>query len=160
MNRLLAAATLSAAALGAPLTASAGPDVGVSITVAQPGVYGRIDLGAHPRPALVSPQAVIVVPQRTSVRVPPQPVPVWVPDGHRRHWARHCAQYGACGVPVVFVQDRWARDHLRRPHLNRHPVHVQVRPLPVHGYRDPASRPYADPYPRHDRRDRRQGRGD
>lgn len=146
MKRLLALAAVAATTLTASLNAAAGPEVGVSITVAQPGVYGRIDLGRHPHPVLVSAQPVVVVPQRMSVRVPPQPVPLWVPDNHRRHWARHCAAYGACGVPVVFVHERWARDHLHRPH--------------VRGQRPPAHRGHVDHrHPHRDRHDRHPGRG-
>ncbi|HYS12289.1 MAG TPA: hypothetical protein VEN28_03180, partial [Burkholderiaceae bacterium] len=36
-----------------------------------------------------------------------QPVYMWVPYGHRKNWARHCARYNACGVPVYFVRHDW-----------------------------------------------------
>jgi hypothetical protein len=105
-SRWLAAAAFAAGALGAHGDARAA-DVGVSISIAQPGVYGRVDIGRYPQPVLVMPQPVIV--QRTVVR---EPVYLWVPPGHRKHWKAHCAAYGACGVPVYFVQDTWYHQHV------------------------------------------------
>ena len=85
-------------------------DVGVSVAISQPGVYGRIDIGRFPQPQLVAPQAVVVGP-----RLSPQAQYLWVPPGHRRHWARHCRAYGACGVPVYFVRDDWYRQQVMVP---------------------------------------------
>lgn len=100
---------------GLALAASAAPalaaDVGVSVNVAAPGVYGRVDIGRAPPPAVVYREPIVVQPPPR--RTMPQPVYMWVPPGHQRHWQRHCAQYGACGVPVYFVQDRWYREHVR-----------------------------------------------
>ena len=106
---------LIAAALAVPLLASIparAADVGVSVQISQPGVYGRIDIGQFPQPALIARQPVIV--SRRAV-APPPPIYMWVPPGHQRHWNRYCAQYHACGVPVYFVRDDWYRDHVR-PH--------------------------------------------
>lgn len=98
---------LSAAAL-ALLAASAFADVGVSITMGQPGFYGRIDLGDAPPPQVIYAQPLIIVPG------PPGPVPepyyLRVPPGFERHWAKHCHDYDACGHPVFFVRDKWYRD--------------------------------------------------
>jgi len=51
------------------------------------------------------------------------PIYLHVPPGHARHWARHCAQYNACGRPVYFVQDRWYNQvyvpHYRSEHGER-----------------------------------------
>lgn len=106
-----ASAALSAALwITAPAPAQAA-DVGVSITIAQPGVYGRIDIGRYPAPVLVAPQPVYVA---RPVPVMPPPVYMWVPPGHQKNWRKHCARYGACGVPVYFVQDRWYHDHVDR----------------------------------------------
>ncbi len=92
------------AVLAAPAQAA---DVGVSINISQPGVYGRIDIGRFPQPVLIAQQPVVIaVPQRRVV----EPVYLWVPPGHQKHWQRHCARYNACGVPVYFVQERWYRD--------------------------------------------------
>ena len=110
MRKTLAAAAV-AASLSLALPAQA-TDVGVSISVSQPGVYGRIDIGRFPQPRVVLAQPVIV--QRpVVVHQPVQPVYMWVPPGHRKNWRKHCRDYGACGVPVYFVQDRWYGEHVR-----------------------------------------------
>jgi len=104
---------LLAAAAGLLISAqpAAATDIGVSIEFSQPGVYGRIDVGRYPRPAVVVAQPVIVVPPR-AVIVSPQPVYLWVPPGHRKKWHRHCHRYNACGVPVLFVRDDWYEEHV------------------------------------------------
>jgi len=101
-------AVAAAVALAASLPAFAA-DVGVSINISQPGVYGRVDIGRFPQPVLVAPRPVII---GRPVVVAPQPVYLWVPPGHRQHWSKHCGRYHACGVPVYFVQDRWYNDHV------------------------------------------------
>lgn len=94
--------------LAAALLISAGPtfaaDVGVSVSIGQPGFYGQIDIGSqYPRPSLIYSQPVVIQ-QVQTVR---QPLYLHVPPGHAKHWRKHCGQYGACGTPVYFVQDRW-----------------------------------------------------
>jgi hypothetical protein len=96
-----------AAALAAVIAWPAwGTEVGVSIQISQPGVYGRIDIGRYPQPVLVLPQPVVIL-RPTVVVAPAQPVYMWVPPGHRKNWSKHCGSYGACGVPVYFVEDAW-----------------------------------------------------
>jgi hypothetical protein len=116
-RRLIAASACSAVAAAAlvawPSQASAA-DVGVSISISEPGVYGRIDIGRFPQPALIVPQPVVVAPP-TVVMARREPVYMWVPPGHRKHWSRYCGQYRACGAPVVFVRDDWYESHVR-PH--------------------------------------------
>jgi hypothetical protein len=110
LSRLLMIAATAASTCLAVGAASAA-DVGVSVQISQPGVYGRVDIGRFPQPEVYVPQPVIV--QRT--RVQPQPVYMWVPPGHRQQWSRYCAQYRACGVPVYFVRDGWYEQRVR-PH--------------------------------------------
>ena len=88
--------------------------VGVSIGINQPGVYGRIDIGNYPRPAVVYGQPIIIAPQPMVVR--PQPVYLYVPPGHQKNWAKHCSRYGACGQPVYFVQESWVRERYEQQH--------------------------------------------
>jgi hypothetical protein len=83
-----------------------GTEVGVSIQISEPGVYGRIDIGRYPQPVLVVPQPVVIS-RPTVILVPAQPVYMWVPPGHRKNWQKHCGSYGACGAPVYFVDDAW-----------------------------------------------------
>jgi hypothetical protein len=115
MKPLFMAGAAVAAILSAPALANV--DVGVSVQIAQPGVYGRIDIGTFPQPAVVVAQPVLVTPPpppplRPGVVVvrpvaPPPPVYMWVPPGHQRQWTRYCDRYRACGVPVYFVRDDW-----------------------------------------------------
>ena len=107
---VLAAAAAAATLSGAVPAYAANVDVGVSVQISQPGVYGRIDIGRFPQPQVVVAQPVIV---QQPVAEPPPPVYMWVPPGHRKHWRRYCAQYQACGVPVYFVRDDWYGTHVR-----------------------------------------------
>jgi hypothetical protein len=97
---LLAASWAAGMALPALAT-----EVGVSVRISQPGVYGRIDIGNYPQPVVV-PRPIIIM-QPAVVVARPEPVYMWVPPGHRKDWRRYCGGYGACGVPVYFVQDDW-----------------------------------------------------
>ena len=105
---------ITAAALAATLPVSAA-DVGVSVQISQPGVYGRIDIGRFPQPQVVLAQPVIIY--RPVEVQPVQPVYLWVPPGHRRQWRRYCSEYDACGVPVYFVQDGWYQRQVQ-PHVH------------------------------------------
>lgn len=106
MKRFLASTLLF---LAVPAVHAA--DVGVSVVISQPGVYGRIDIGRFPQPAVILPQPVIIAPPPPSVVV--QPIYMWVPPGHRKNWARYCHQYHACGYPVYFVRHDWYDQHVR-----------------------------------------------
>jgi hypothetical protein len=89
-------------------TLAGAAQVGVSISVHQPGLYGRIDLGGMPPPpppVLVYPQPVVMVPG--PVAVYQQPIYLRVPPGHSRNWRKHCYRYNACGQPVYFVRGDW-----------------------------------------------------
>lgn len=100
MKKMILAALLAAAL---PALAA---DVGVSIQISEPGVYGRIDIGRFPQPQVVVSRPILVE-LPTVVVQRPEPVYMWVPPGHRKNWKKHCREYNACGVPVYFVQDQW-----------------------------------------------------
>src|SRR5215469_3070469 len=100
MNKLFYVAALSAFAV----PAFAG-DVGVSISLGQPGFYGQIDIGNVPRPPVVYAQPVVIA--RSPQYVSAEPIYLHVPPGHEKHWSKHCAEYHACGRPVYFVRDDW-----------------------------------------------------
>lgn len=110
-TRTLIAASLAALALP---SFAGNVDVGVSVQISQPGVYGRIDIGRFPQPQVVVAQPVLVMPPRVVVAQPVQPIYMYVPQGHRKNWRKHCADYGACGVPVYFVRHDWY-DHQVHP---------------------------------------------
>lgn len=96
---LAALATLAAPA------AKAAVDVGVGITIREPGVYGRIEIGTAPPPPVLYPRPVVIVPPP----VPMRPVYLYVPPGHAKDWGKHCRLYNACNQPVYFVQEGWVR---------------------------------------------------
>ncbi len=99
MKKFLIAMT-AVGAISAPVHAT---DVGVSVTIGQPGFYGQIDIGGFPRPVLLYPQPVII--ERVPVGRPP--IYLRVPPGHAKHWGKHCREYNACGERVYFVRDDW-----------------------------------------------------
>ena len=113
MNKLILGAALIATS--APVMAG---DVGVSITLNQPGLFGQINIGevAQQPPQLIYAQPVII--QRDS-RYGAEPIYLHVPPGHEKHWDMHCAQYNACGRPVYFVRDDW----YNREYVPRHQQH-------------------------------------
>jgi hypothetical protein len=80
-------------------------DVRVSVSVGQPGFYGRIDIGNFPQPEVIYARPVVIQPAPAGVVY--QPIYVHVPPGHEKHWSKHCAKYNACGRPVYFVRDKW-----------------------------------------------------
>lgn len=145
--KAFSAAAATVALIGAPAANAA--DVGVSISISQPGVHGRIDIGRYPQPVLVVPQPVVVMPAPRPVRV--QPVYLWVPDREQRNWSRYCSRYGACGVPVYFVRDDWYQRN----------VMVERRGPPGHAYgHDRKGPPHQGGPGRHGRdRDDDRGRG-
>ena len=107
----LFALLLAASAIG---TAAAQTSVGVSIGINQPGVYGRINIGDIPRPALVLPQPIIIVPSQVAVER--RPIYLYVPPAEHQDWGRYCGRYSACGQPVYFVQDQWVRERYQQEH--------------------------------------------
>ena len=101
-------------ALGAVGSAFAQPSVGVSIGINQPGVYGRVNIGNVPPPALIVQQPVVIQ-QRGYVREQP-PLYLYVPPAHQQNWRSYCGRYNACNKPVYFVRDDWVRERYEHEH--------------------------------------------
>lgn len=114
MNRLTLLAVLGLVLVGLAAPTFAQTSVGVSVGINQPGVYGRIDIGNMPPPPVILPQPVIITP--APVAVHRAPVYLYVPPGHQKHWAKHCAAYDACGHPVYFVKEQWVRERYEHEH--------------------------------------------
>ncbi|HMB60697.1 MAG TPA: hypothetical protein VKN35_12355 [Xanthomonadales bacterium] len=91
-------------------------DVGVSITVGEPGFYGHIDIGDFPEPRLVYREPIIV----ERITVSPHPVYLHVPPGHIKHWDQHCHNYGACAQRVYFVEDAWYENVYVQEYRKKH----------------------------------------
>jgi len=102
MQRFLFAVAIAATVM--PVFAAAG----VSVSIGQPGFYGRLDIGNVPPPPLLYPQPLVIQPM--PVGVAPQPIYLHVPPGHAKNWRKHCHRYNACGQPVYFVQEHWYND--------------------------------------------------
>ena len=100
MKSLLIAAALAAITITTPALAA---DVGVSVSVGQPGFYGQLDIGGYTQPRVIYAQPRVI----ERVEVEREPVYLRVPPGHRKNWARHCREYNACSERVYFVQDNW-----------------------------------------------------
>jgi len=88
------------------LTTVYAADVGISISLGQPGFYGQIDIGDYPPPRLVYAEPVIV----EQVVVVEQPIYLHVQAEHVNHWETYCSEYHACGQRVYFVEDSWYED--------------------------------------------------
>ena len=91
-------------------------DVGVSISIGQPGFYGRIDIGDYPQPQVIYRDARVI--ERGYDERPP--IYMRVPPGHAKHWDQHCREYHACGERVYFVQDNWYQHEYIPRYQERH----------------------------------------
>jgi len=114
MNKPLLAAAATLATLTA-MPAWSAVDVGVGVTIREPGVYGRIEIGNMPPPPVLYPQPVIIRPVQV-VSAPPPPLYLYVPPGHAKNWGKHCYRYNACARPVYFVQENWVEERWEREH--------------------------------------------
>ena len=112
------AAAFIVAAMTIVTSAAGAADVGISVSIGQPGFYGRIDLGPAPTPQLVYQQPIVIEP--APMVVAPAPLYLHVAPGHAKHWRDHCREYNACGVPVYFVRNKWY-NQVYVPHYQQHP---------------------------------------
>lgn len=101
MKRFLIGAAIAAASFATPALAT---DVGVSVSIGQPGFYGHIDIGDFPQPRVIYSKPRIIL-RGVSMNRPP--LYLRVPPGHIKHWEKHCREYNACGERVFFVHDDW-----------------------------------------------------
>jgi hypothetical protein len=111
MKRLLFAAAL--AAIAAPSLAA---DVGLSLSIGQPGFYGHIDIGDFPPPQVIYQQPRVMY--RSAMHRPP--IYLHVPPGHAKNWRMHCRKYNACNERVYFVQDSWYKHEYVPRYQERH----------------------------------------
>lgn len=113
MKYFLIAAVLTATGVNTQALAA---DVGVSVSIGQPGFYGRLDIGDYPPPQLIYRQPIVI--ERAPVSRPP--VYLRVPPGHAKNWRKHCHKYNACGERVYFVQDNWYNREYAPRYQERH----------------------------------------
>lgn len=121
MKRFLIAAAIAVATLSTPALAA---DVGVSVSIGQPGFYGHIDIGDFPHPRVIYSQPRIIL-RGVSMHRPP--IYLRVPPGHIKHWDKHCREYNACGERVFFVHDDWYEQEYVPRYQERHREHHDDR---------------------------------
>lgn len=114
MNRLFASTAIAGTLLLYGFAARAA-DVGVSVSLGEPGFFGQINIGSAPPPQVVNTQPILIGP----APVGEPPIYLRVPPSHRADWARYCRQYNACNRPVYFVNDRWYKT-VFVPHYRAH----------------------------------------
>lgn len=100
MRVFLIAAAVAAVTVITPALAA---DVAVSVSIGDPGFYGRIDIGGYPPPQVIYREPRVI--HRVAVERPP--LYLRVPPGHAKNWRKHCHKYNACGERVYFVRDDW-----------------------------------------------------
>jgi hypothetical protein len=128
MKRLMIVAAVVTAALSTPVLAA---DVGVSVSIGQPGFYGRIDIGDYPYP---QPRVIYTKPRIVErVYIEREPIYMRVPPGHAKNWRKHCHKYNACGERVYFVQDNWYNQEFAPRYREQHRGNQNDR---HDGYRD------------------------
>ncbi len=113
MKRFLVAAAIAVTAANTPAIAV---DAGVSVSIGQPGFFGRLDIRDYPPPRLIYERPKMV--ERITMERPP--VYLRVPPGHAKNWRKHCRKYNACGERAYFVQDRWYKREYVPRHQERH----------------------------------------
>ncbi|BBE50711.1 hypothetical protein OYT1_ch1151 [Ferriphaselus amnicola] len=113
MEQLLIAMIL---AIGMSPALVGATDIGASISIGQPGFYGRLDIGDYPPPQLIYRQPRYI--ERGAMER--QPIYLRVPRSHSRNWKRHCRQYNACGERVYFVQEGWYNREYAPRYQERH----------------------------------------
>ena len=114
MKKLLFSAALVFTTVNIPALAA---DVGVSISIGQPGFYGQLDIGDYPQPQVIYRQPRVI---ELGVSASRPPVYLHVPPGHAKNWRKHCHKYNACGQPVYFVQDNWYNSEYAPRYREKH----------------------------------------
>lgn len=113
MRLFLIAVMMAAATNAIPVQAA---DVGVSVSIGQPGFYGRLDFGDYSPPQLIYQQPRMV----RAVPVSRPPVYMHVPPPHYRNWKRYCREYNACDERVYFVRNTWYEREYVPSYQRRH----------------------------------------
>lgn len=92
-------------------------DLGINVILSgeiKPGVYGQVQIGNTPRPAVVYEQPRVIVVDKRYVHE--EPIYLHVPPGHAKHWDKHCREYNACEHRVYFIRSEEYEPNYRREH--------------------------------------------
>jgi hypothetical protein len=120
MKRKLILLAIVAATATVPALAA---DLGVAISIGQPGFYGQLDIGNFPQPQLINSQPIII--EGGAMNRPP--LYLHVPPEYSKHWKKHCHEYNACGERVFFVSDDWYKRQYVPRYQELHRGHPEVR---------------------------------
>jgi len=112
-----------AASMGVFFGGAAFADPVITVSVGEPGFYGRLDLGDAPKPVLVSPSPVIIEREH----VVEEPTYVYVPAEQQHDWANYCARYDACSRPVYFVEDHWYNEVYVPAYKSKHQLKKEAK---------------------------------
>ena len=121
MKRFLISAVFAAATLTSTAFAS---DIGVSISVGQPGFFGQLNIGDYPQPNVIYSQPVVI---DRGISMNRAPIYLRVPPHHYKHWNRYCHNYNACNQRVYFVNDNWYQHEYVPRYQERHQDHRNDR---------------------------------
>ena len=116
----IARATFAAIALVSSASSWSAVDVGVGVTIREPGVYGRIEIGTNAPPPPVIYRRPVVITQAPIIVAEP-PMYLYVPPGHAKKWRKHCHRYDACGRQVYFVREEWVQTRYIEAHPRKGP---------------------------------------
>ncbi len=131
MKYFQVAAALASVTMALNSTPVFAADVGVSVSVGQPGFYGQIDIGDFPRPVLIYREPRLIEHGHRDYA----PIYMRVPPGHAKHWDKHCHDYNACGRRVYFVQDDWYnREYVPRYQQRHQNWQKDIRGDEAHGH--------------------------
>jgi len=100
-----------------PIANANAGDLGVNVILSgelRPGLYGQVELGNAPRPAMVYDYPVMVREERVYRYA--EPVYLHVPPAYISNWSYHCGYYHACGRRVYFVRSVEYDNYYRNPH--------------------------------------------
>jgi hypothetical protein len=119
MKGIYSVGALAVLAFGAT---AAYADVAIGVAIhgeIVPGVYGRVDLGGRPPPAVVYEKPVIIEQPAPQAYIA-EPLYLHVPPEYARDWRVHCHEYGACNRRVYFVKSREYDPAYIRAHHREH----------------------------------------
>ncbi len=114
MKKFFIAAVISIASLTSTANAA---DVGVSITVGEPGFFGQLNIGDFPQPSVIYTKPIVI---NRDISINQEPTYLHVPPRHYKNWSKYCHEYNACGKKVYFVNDNWYQKEYVARHHNKH----------------------------------------
>lgn len=111
-----------------PIATAKASDLGVNVILSgelRPGLYGQVELGNGPRPAMVYDYPVVVREERVYRYA--EPVYLHVPPAYISNWSHHCGYYHACGRHVYFVRSVEYDNYYRDPHHHHYDMPRRYR---------------------------------